>query len=62
MLERGLVSAGELHDAFATMRPGLFRFPAVDEATLECRLTTWSEARAGLDVVGSVLRRCTYTC
>ena len=38
MLERGLVSAGELHDAFAMMRPGLFRFPAVDEATLERRL------------------------
>ena len=38
MLARGLVSAGDLHDAFAAMRPGLFRFPAVDEATLERRL------------------------
>jgi hypothetical protein len=44
MMERGLVSAGELHDAFATMRPGLFRFPAVDEASLERRL---------IDVAGS---------
>jgi hypothetical protein len=38
MLQRGLVSAGDLHDALATMRPGLFRFPAVDEAMLERRL------------------------
>lgn len=44
MLERGLVSAGELHHAFATMRQGLFRFPAVDAGTLERRLN---------DVVGS---------
>jgi hypothetical protein len=39
MLERKLVSAAELHDGFAAMRAGLFRFPAVDAARFEQRLT-----------------------
>src|SRR5436190_21990239 len=38
MLARDLVTADELHAGFAAMRPGLFRFPAVDESTLERRL------------------------
>ncbi len=38
MLARNLVTAGELHEGFSAMRARLFRFPAVDEATLERRL------------------------
>lgn len=44
MLARDLVSAAELHDGFAAMRAGLFRFPAVDVGRFESRLT---------DVVGA---------
>jgi hypothetical protein len=47
MLGRDLVSTAELHDAFATMQVGLFRFPAVDAARLERRLT---------DVVGGLAK------
>jgi len=38
MLSRDLVGGEELHDAFATMRPGLFRFPAVDAKHFERRI------------------------
>ena len=38
MLERGLVSAAEVHDGFVAMRGGLFRFPGVDVARFERRL------------------------
>jgi hypothetical protein len=38
MLDHHLETAAELHAAFAAMRPRLFRFPAVDAATLERRL------------------------
>lgn len=38
MLARDLVTSAELHEGFAAMRARLFRFPAVDEATLERRL------------------------
>ena len=38
MLSRDLVSTAELHDAFATMRPSLFRFPAVDAEHFERRI------------------------
>lgn len=38
MLARDLVTADELHEGFSAMRARLFRFPAVDEATLERRL------------------------
>jgi len=39
MLARDLVSSAELHEGLSAMRARLFRFPAVDEATLERRLT-----------------------
>jgi hypothetical protein len=45
MLDQGLVSAGELHDGFAEMRDGLFRFPAVDAARFEHRLIALVGAR-----------------
>jgi hypothetical protein len=38
MLERGLISATELQDGFAVMRPALFRFPGVDVGRFEARL------------------------
>jgi len=38
MLERGLVTAAELHAGFVAMRSDLFRFPAVDVARFEHRL------------------------
>jgi len=38
MLSRDLVNTEELHDGFATMRPGLFRFPAVDAKHFERRI------------------------
>jgi hypothetical protein len=38
MLDRDLVTAPELHEAFAAMRASLFRFPAVDVARFEGRL------------------------
>ena len=46
MLGRDLVSTAELHDAFARMQPGLFRFPAVDAARFERRLTDVVGGRA----------------
>lgn len=45
MLGRDLVSTAELHEAFAAMQADLFRFPAVDAARFERRLT---------DVVGGL--------
>lgn len=38
MLERGLVSATELHAGFEAMKTRIFRFPAVDVARFERRL------------------------
>jgi hypothetical protein len=46
MLRRDLVSSAELHEAFATMRAGLFRFPAVDAGRFERRLAEVVDGRA----------------
>jgi hypothetical protein len=41
MLARGLVSGDELRAAFAQMRPGLERYPAVDPDELQRKLDGW---------------------
>jgi hypothetical protein len=46
MLSRDLVTAAELHEAFAAMRGRLFRFPAVDAERLERRLVDVAGDRA----------------
>jgi hypothetical protein len=46
MIGRDLVRSAELHEAFATMQPGLFRFPAVDSERFERRLSEVAGGRA----------------
>jgi hypothetical protein len=47
MLDRGLVTAGEIATAFETVQPGLLRYPALDAAAFERRVRAFLEARDG---------------
>lgn len=47
MLDRDLVTAIELHDGFAAMQASLFRFPAVDRARFQRRLTDLADGGMG---------------